>query len=173
MSDTKTYPLSAIIGEKITDKERIAELADAFNKVCAENADFVAQSVTDENRIAELQDSFEDAVTRAEKAENRLAELEAYLKHAEGHAAELEAEVKALREDAERYRRIAWLISSIFVHGGFKAETHNEAELEKLLRETGNFWESIADFDAALQPERRKGERRKYTRITADRRQAK
>jgi len=65
----------------MNDKERIAELADAFNKVCAENADFVAQSVTDENRIAEL---------------------EAQLKHAEGHAAELEAEVKALRWKAVR-----------------------------------------------------------------------
>ena len=77
MIPTKTYPLSAIMGEKITDKERIAELADAFNRVCDENADFVAQSVTDENRIAEL---------------------EARLKHCEGHAAELEAEVKVLRE---------------------------------------------------------------------------
>jgi len=69
----------------MNDKERIAELADAFNKVCAENADFVAQSVTDENRIAKL---------------------EAQVKHCEGHAAELEAENKALRLDAERYR---WL----------------------------------------------------------------
>jgi len=40
---------------EISDKERIAELAVAFNKVCDENADFVAQSVTDENRIAELE----------------------------------------------------------------------------------------------------------------------
>jgi hypothetical protein len=86
MSDpnTKTYPLNAIIGDEVDDyergyaqgceegRERIAELTDAFNKVCDENADFVAQSVTDENRIAEL---------------------EAQLKHAEGHAAELEAEL--------------------------------------------------------------------------------
>jgi predicted nuclease with TOPRIM domain len=89
MIPTKTYPLSAIMGEETDDyergyaqgcdegKERIAELADAFNRVCDENADFVAQSVTDENRIAEL---------------------EAQVKHCEGHAAELEAEVKALRE---------------------------------------------------------------------------
>jgi hypothetical protein len=67
MIPTKTYPLSAIIGEETDDyergyaqgcdegKERIAELADAFNRVCDENADFVAQSVTDENRIAELE----------------------------------------------------------------------------------------------------------------------
>jgi len=126
MIPTKTYPLSAIIGNQLTDKERIAELADAFNRVCDENADFVAQSVTDEARIAELQDSFEDAVTRAEQAENSIAELEAELtmrreqaeglqnqwvkdtqnivkleaqvKHCEGHAAELEAEVKTLRK---------------------------------------------------------------------------
>jgi hypothetical protein len=87
MSDpnTKTYPLYAIMGKEITDKERIKELADAFNRVCDENADFVAQSVTDENRIAEL---------------------EAQLKHCEGHAAELEAGNRALRLSALRYR---WL----------------------------------------------------------------
>lgn len=39
--------------------------------------------------VVELQDLFENAVTRAEKAENRIAELE--------------AEVKMLRVDAERY----------------------------------------------------------------------
>jgi hypothetical protein len=53
MIPTKTYPLSAIMGDQLTDKERIAE-------------------------------------------------LEAQLKHAEGHAAELEAEVKALRWKAVR-----------------------------------------------------------------------
>ena len=165
MIPTKTYPLSAIIGNQLTDKERIAELAEAFNKVCDENADFVAQSVTDENRIAELQNAFEDAVTRAEKAENRLAELEAYLKHAEGHAAELEAEVKALRRDAERWNYAIencmfdcpncvtpWKCNGPHITGGPEFTAH---------------------IDAALQPDRRKGERRKYTRITADRRQAK
>jgi len=83
MSDqnTKTYPLYAIMGGEISDKERIAELADAFNKVCAENADFVADSI---------------------KTDKRIAELEARLKHAEGHAAELEAENKALRWKAVR-----------------------------------------------------------------------
>jgi predicted nuclease with TOPRIM domain len=77
MIPTKTYPLSAIMGGEISDKERIKELTDAFNRVCDENADFVAESI---------------------KADRRVAELEAQLKHAEGHAAELEAEVKALRE---------------------------------------------------------------------------
>jgi hypothetical protein len=77
MSDTKTYPLSAIMGNELTDKERIAELTDAFNRVCEENADFVAESIKDETRIAELA---------------------AQLKHCEGHAAELEAEVKEVRE---------------------------------------------------------------------------
>ena len=89
MIPTKTYPLSAIMGEEMTDKERIAELqnafedavtraekaenriaelADAFNRVCAENVDFVAESIRDEARIVAL-----------------------------------EAEVKMLRKDAERY----------------------------------------------------------------------
>ena len=35
--------------------ERIAELTAAFNRVCAENADFVAESIKDEARIAELE----------------------------------------------------------------------------------------------------------------------
>ena len=52
----------------MSDKERIVELTDAFNKVCAENADFVAESIKDEARIVAL-----------------------------------EAEVKMLRKDAERY----------------------------------------------------------------------
>jgi phage tail sheath gpL-like len=77
MIPTKTYPLSAIMGNELTDKKRIAELTDAFNRVCAENADFVAESIKDETRIAEL---------------------EAQVKHCEGHAAELEAEVMAWRE---------------------------------------------------------------------------
>ncbi|HCW19188.1 MAG TPA: hypothetical protein DHL02_14810, partial [Achromobacter sp.] len=52
--------------------------------------------------------------------------------------------------EVERLRRIAWLIGSIFVHGNFHAETFNERELEKLLRENGTFWDSLAQFDAAL-----------------------
>ena len=127
MSDqnTKTYPLSAIMGGEISDKERIAELAEAFNRVCDENADFVAESIKADRRIAELQNAFEDAVTRAEKAENRIAELEAEVMEfrSRGNVAmsswdeereralregervvALEAEVKTLREDAERYR---------------------------------------------------------------------
>ncbi|MFU1938857.1 hypothetical protein ACLQ8Z_03415 [Bordetella hinzii] len=52
--------------------------------------------------------------------------------------------------DVERLRRIAWLIGCIFVHGNFKAETFNERELEKLLRENGTFWDSLEQFDAAL-----------------------
>ena len=35
--------------------ERIVELTDAFNKVCAENADFVAESIKTDRRIAELE----------------------------------------------------------------------------------------------------------------------
>lgn len=48
------------------------------------------------------------------------------------------------------YKRIAWLIGSIYVHGNFKAETCNERELESLLRSVGCFWESLARFDADL-----------------------
>jgi hypothetical protein len=130
MSDqnTKTYPLSAIMGGEISDKERIAELTVAFNKVCDENADFVAQSVTDETRIAELA---------------------AQLKHAEGHAAELEAEIKALRVDAERYR---WLRER---HENTIMDIYNSISPAMIKPELLD-----AAIDAALQPERRKGERR-------------
>lgn len=54
------------------------------------------------------------------------------------------------RAEVERLRRIAFLIGSIFVHGEFKAETFNERELERLLREQGTFFDSLADFDATL-----------------------
>ena len=39
----------------------------------------------------------------------------------------------------DKYKQIALLISSIFYYGRFKAETPNEKELEKLLREV-NLW---------------------------------
>jgi len=42
-------------GGEISDKERIAELADAFNRVCDENADFIAESIKADRRIAELE----------------------------------------------------------------------------------------------------------------------
>ena len=131
MIPTKTYPLSAIMGNQLTDKERIAELADAFNTVCAENADFVAQSVTDENRIAELEAQLPDEMKNCtivfkecekghgtltatnwvqhECATCKIAELEAHLKHAEGHAAELEAEVMAWREYAHKIQQLSFL----------------------------------------------------------------
>lgn len=68
------------------------------------------------------------------------------------HATQARADLEA--ENA-RLRKIAWLIGSIFVHGNFKAETGNERELEKLLRENGTFWESLADFDARSTLERK------------------
>ena len=61
MIPTKTYPLSAIIGDEVDDYER------GYAQGC-------------------------------EEGRERIAELEAQLKHAEGHAAELEAEVMAWRE---------------------------------------------------------------------------
>jgi hypothetical protein len=81
---------------EISDKERIAELADAFNKVCAENADFVAQSVTDENRIAQLEtdlkDLYEDIKRLTDEAYKREEQLAA-----------VTAERDGLRRDADRY----------------------------------------------------------------------
>ena len=88
MIPTKTYPLSAIMGNELTDTERIAE-------------------------------------------------LEAQLKHCEGHAAELEAEVKALRLNAERYR---WLRKN----GGFFAP-----ELRRHLVYKDGDWDYDAAIDAA------------------------
>ena len=52
-------------------------------------------------------------------------------------------------EELTRLRRIAWLIGSIFVHGNFVAETYNERQLEKLLREQGTFWDTLSEFNAA------------------------
>ena len=95
MSDTKTYPLSAITGEELTDKERIVELEAQLPKEmkdctivfkeCAKGhgtltATNWVQHECATCKIEELQNAFEDAVTRAEKAENSIAELEANVK---------------------------------------------------------------------------------------------
>lgn len=53
-------------------------------------------------------------------------------------------------EPVANLQRIAWLIGAIYVHGDFKAETVNERELEARLRANGTFWETRAEFDAAL-----------------------
>ena len=162
MIPTKTYPLSAIMGDQFTDKERVAELTDAFNKVCDENADFVEESNKDEARIADL----EAQITALQ---------EEILRKDVDHDRELlkrEAERDVLRRDAERYRWIA-------------ADPRNRGSLEWLEADEIN-----AHIDAALQsrseewpemcpncvtpwkcngphiaPERRKGERRVGPRI--------
>ncbi len=46
----------------------------------------------------------------------------------------------------ERRKRIAELIGSIFLYGDFKAETVNERELEKLLKENNTFWETEKEY---------------------------
>lgn len=61
----------------------------------------------------------------------------------------LATELAAARKDAERLQEIATLIGVIFAHGNFKAETYNESELEKLLRENGTFWESAEDYESS------------------------
>jgi hypothetical protein len=121
MSDpnTKTYPLSAIMGGEISDKERIAELADAFNKVCDENADFVSESIKADRRIAELEaevmefrsrgnvamSSWDEERERALREGERVVALETDVKDLHADIARLtteaytrEAEVKTLRE---------------------------------------------------------------------------
>lgn len=57
MIPTKTYPLSAI--------------TDAFNRVCAENADFVAEANRDEARIAKLEAQLADANEMLEKCNSK------------------------------------------------------------------------------------------------------
>jgi chromosome segregation ATPase len=105
MSDqnTKTYPLSAIMGGEISDKERIAELTDAFNRVCDENADFVSESI---------------------KTDRRIAELAAQLKHAEGYAGELEADSKDLYEDIKRLTNEAYKREAQLKHAREDAERY-------------------------------------------------
>lgn len=61
-----------------------------------------------------------------------------------------EQRAEAMGRDAARYQQICFLIGSIFFHGSFKAETHNERKLEKLLREAGYFYETQAEMDTAL-----------------------
>jgi hypothetical protein len=51
------------------------------------------------------------------------------------------------------YKRIAHLIGTIFYYGGFVAETHNERELEALLRKVKMFYQSEEECLAASYPE--------------------
>jgi hypothetical protein len=60
--------------------------------------------------------------------------------------------------EVARLKHIANLVGSIFVHGDFKAETYNERELEKLLREQGCFYESVAEYDKATAGKETKGD---------------
>ena len=90
MIPTKTYPLSAIMGDEVDDYER------GYAQGC-------------------------------EEGRERIAELEAQLKHAEGHAAELEAEVKALRE------RLALAVAE---NARLKAAMDKYSEDEMLCNET-------------------------------------
>lgn len=53
----------------------------------------------------------------------------------------------------EIYRRVCGLIGSIFFYGNFKAETHNERELEAALRRLGYFFESEDQLISKLHPE--------------------
>jgi hypothetical protein len=55
--------------------------------------------------------------------------------------------------DVHRLVRVAELIGSIFYYGDFKAETHNEKELEKELRALGYFFESEDELMAKLYPD--------------------
>jgi len=151
MIPTKTYPLSAIMGGEISDKERIAELADAFNKLCAENADFVAQSDKDEARIAELERQLaESKVDEAALMEDVQRLCKEDLEKDERLAA-VTAERDGLRRDAERYRHI-----------------RNRGSDFAITQCIGHDWQLLfghdldTAIDAALQsrPERRKGERR-------------
>ena len=90
------------------------------------------------------------AVDEYIKSEEKVIALTAELARISAINAGISDENAALRADAERLNKIAHLIGSIFVYGGFKAETHNETELEKLLRENGTFWESVPEYESAI-----------------------
>ena len=88
MIPTKTYPLSAIMGDQLTDKERIAEL---------------------EAELTMRREQAEGLQNQWVKDTQKIVKLEAQVKHCEGHAAELEAEVKAWREYAHKIQQLSFL----------------------------------------------------------------
>ena len=49
-----------------------------------------------------------------------------------------------------RFKRIAELVSSIYAHGGFYAETFNERQLEAELRAAGMFFKTPQEYSAAI-----------------------
>jgi hypothetical protein len=85
---------------------RIAELADAYNRLCAENADFVAESIKADRRIAELESEVMEFRSRGNVAMSSWdEERERALREGE-RVVSLEAECKTLRRDAERWRAL-------------------------------------------------------------------
>ena len=77
---------------------RIVELTDAFNRVCDENVDFVAESIKGEARIEELEAEVMEFKSRGNVAMSSWdEERERALREGE-RVAELEANVKTLRE---------------------------------------------------------------------------
>jgi len=79
-------------------------------------------------------------------AGNWTAEEQPLYKQTEAAIALCEA---SLARVAEPYERIAKLVSSIYAHGGFHAETQNERELEQALREAGMFYKTPQEYTAA------------------------
>ena len=95
----------------MNDKERIAELADAYNRLCAENADFVAESIKADRRIAELTAQLKHAEGYAGELEGDVKDLHADIARLTTEAYTREAEVKTLRVCAEKYNRIGYVSS--------------------------------------------------------------
>lgn len=62
------------------------------------------------------------------------------------------ADVISTLNDAEIYaqKRVCELVSSIYLYGGFKAETHNERELADLLSKLGYMYKNESELIAKL-----------------------
>lgn len=123
------------------------EAEDGIYSIPAEPEPIECDSLLDACRklIAAHNRWFDADRKRAEVAESRVAELTANLKRLTLAHKATEAELTVLSD----LKQVAHLIGSIFFYGDFRAETHNERELEALLRKRGYFYETESQVMAA------------------------
>ncbi len=148
MIPTKTYPLSAIMGEEIEEeyergyaqgceegKERIAELEAELTMRREQAEGLQNQWVKDTQKIVALEAEVMEFKSRGNVAMSSWdEERERALREGERVVA-LEAEVKMLRKDAERYRwlrdkSVPWNNFYLSVPIEFKDETYSKAKVD-------------------------------------------
>jgi len=128
MIPTKTYPLSAIIGNQLTDKERIAELEAQLKHAEGHAAELEAEVMEFRSRGTVALSSWDEERERALREGERVVALE--------------AEVKTLREALNKYSEDEMLLIERCAKVCEQIET---ASRVKYKQDYGGYWEGSCD----------------------------